>query len=831
LNTAPIPVPERCNRLDDDLDGRVDEDFRDETGLYAGPEACGGCGRRCGELPNATASACRTDGLDGAPRCVAEACTEGFGVDATGTCVSRAARLCAPCRTDADCGGLPEARCVETEGEPRCTIACDAAVPCPEGYACAADGLCTPAAGGCTCRPGVYFSLGCTLETTAGPCPARAECADGVLTACAGTPEVCDGRDNDCNGVVDDAFTDDDGAYRVDVAHCGGCGIDCREPRLRDARLACGGPSNDPRCIVDCPDAADGLQAGDAIDADSRLANGCECRLAALDDPPGLTDEADPAARLDANCDGADGEVERSLYVAPDGDDAAPGSPAHPLATITAALAASETAAAMGRPRPHIYVAAGIYPETVTLPDGVGLYGGYAPDFLAADPTAYVTEVRTPVWSAETGGAALIARGVGFGPETVVRGVRFVGASATSPRGAAIGALVVDPGPGLRLEATEVVAGDAVDGGDGADGPAGEAPDGSGGAGEPPRAAIETDARTCRPGDANAVRGGAGAAFVCGEADVGGGPGADAACPVDVGHPQADGAAGRGVGAGRGGRGGIDLRGPRFREEGCPDRVCCGLADFLVSGDWEVAGDGAPGSAGRNGDAGDACADPFGRLTQTGWQGGVALPGSPGGPGSGGGGGGGGGGARIEFVDGACPWPDGLGGGGGGGGAGGCGGAGGRPGESGGPSIGLFVEATRSGVTPPKLDGVRIVAGRGGTGGRGGAGGDGGTGGRGGPRGALAPADRTTPPLAGATAGGEGGHGGQGGSGGGGGGGCGGASVALWMTGDALRGLGPESFAGNDLRPGRAGRGGEGGAGTVRGADGARGETLDVLFR
>jgi hypothetical protein len=55
--------------------------------------------------------------------------------------------------------------------------------------------------------------------------------------------------------------------------------------------------------------------------------------------------------------------------------------------------------------------------------------------------------------------------------------------------------------------------------------------------------------------------------------------------------------------------------------------------------------------------------------------------------------------------------------------------------------------------------------------------------------------------------------------------------VAVWLTGDALRQAGPAITAGNELRPGRAGRAGEGGAGTVRGADGARGEAIDVLFR
>ncbi|NJN53161.1 MAG: hypothetical protein HC809_16800, partial [Gammaproteobacteria bacterium] len=77
--------------------------------------------------------------------------------------------------------------------------------------------------------------------------------------------------------------------------------------------LACGGDPFAPTCVVRCPDAADGIQIGDQLDGDRRIDNGCECEVTSLDDVGGDQAAADD---LDANCDGADGNVLASLYVA-----------------------------------------------------------------------------------------------------------------------------------------------------------------------------------------------------------------------------------------------------------------------------------------------------------------------------------------------------------------------------------------------------------------------------------------------------------------------------------------------------------------------------------
>ncbi len=826
--TSFISLPEVCNRLDDDLDGAVDEDFRDQDGAYASDAHCGACGRTCAPGPNVEAVACVVPDF-APPRCVATRCGDGYAPDASGTCVPRAGWLCRPCLDDVACGGFDGARCAEIAGESRCSISCGADQLCPEGYACAPDAVCRPANGGCACTPGAFFTAYCELETSAGPCRARSECVDGIQSPCAGEPESCDGLDNDCNGVVDDPFVTERGTYGVDPQNCGGCGIDCREPRLVDAELTCGGPAVDPHCVMACPDTADGLQVGDAVDADQSIGTGCECRLRALGDTPG-----DPDGQgTDENCDGADGVVADSVYVAPDGDDSAPGSPAHPKATLGAAVELAVASLGSRAPRPHIYLAAGAYEEVLVLHDGLQVHGGYSPDFLRTDPASYVTEVRAPSWNASPGGAALVADAVGR-TDTVVEGVRFLGASGTQAGEAAFGAWVQNPGPALRLVDCELRAGDGVDGADGADGPAGESPEAGGGAGAPPRAAAEDDRNECRAGAVNTVSGGRGTAFRCGGVDVSGGDGGAPTCPQDIGHAQSRGGVGVGEApGGSGGRGGQDLRGPRFNDQGCPSRVCCGLADFLVNDGWETAGDGEPGRAGTDGDAGAGCLDPFGGITDTTWGPAAAVGGTGGRPGAGGGGGGAGGGAYIESVPPECAYPDGLGGGGGGGGAGGCGGGGGRPGVAGSPSIGLVVRFTGAagGGAMPRLERVIVATGRGGLGGRGGAGGDGGAGGEGGARGGLQPEERTIPPLAGATPGGQGGHGGPGGSGGGGGGGCGGSTIGLWLEGARAPGAAEALTAGIEFEVENAAPGGPGGAGAVHGGAGADGEVVDVLER
>jgi hypothetical protein len=809
-----------CDGVDNDGDGRVDDPFRDEDGWYVHSDHCGACNSPC--VPSGAATAVRCQVTATGPECAAVTCSAGFA-QADGHCVRRGLSLCRGCAGDADCGNYSAAVCADIAGEARCTVRCDDGSLCPTGTSCDGE-VCRPDHGDCACVAGAFFALGCDIELDGGTCSGVAVCADGVLSDCFGSPEVCDGVDNDCNGVIDDPFVNDLGAYGVDVHHCGGCGIDCTGNPVPAVDLACGGPPSRPRCAMRCADIEDGLDIGDRIDADLLIENGCECTFAAREDEAGALDGG-----LDANCDGADGVVAESIYVAIDGSGTASGSPEDPRRSIAAAIAEAQASLSTATPRPHVFVAAGSYNEALHLVAGVHVHGGYAPDFRSRDPESYPTEIQPPAYEADTLGAGLVA--IGIQTLTEVGGVRIRGASAPASGQAAVGAFIDGCGSALHILDSVIEAGEGADGIDGADGTPGDAAPGGGGAGDPPRVALEDAAFSCLP--SNRVAGGAGQTHTCGGVDVSGGAGGSAQCagtdaPQSAQEPGIAGWGSPSQPGGAGGSGGWDTVGPLSNS--CGESVCCGLADFLVSSNHQNASDGEPGAAGADGAAGAGCADALGRFDAHAWVGGTTGDGTLGGPGSGGGGGGAGGSAAIEWHADDCEFADGLGGGGGGGGAGGCGGTGGAGGTAGSPSIGVRVVVRDTVFGAPALHGLRVITRSPGAGGWGGVGGNGALGGGGGPGGELAPEERTTPSLSGSSFGGGGGAGGPGGNGGGGGGGCGGSSVGIWLETPAPAPLIAAGYrGGNEFELAAPSDGGAGGGGSTTGGAGAPGEVRDVV--
>ncbi|MBX3273051.1 MAG: hypothetical protein KF729_22500 [Sandaracinaceae bacterium] len=615
----PVPRPEVCNGLDDDLDGLVsigvldggpafdadrfvDEDFRDELGRYVHVEHCGACNVLCAPSGQALEVTCGL--VEESPACVAVRCTAGFAPSSTGRCVPIHDRLCLPCADDGDCGDLEAASCALVGGERRCSIDC--ILGCPEGYACFGD-TCAPAGGSCSCEPGDSFTLACALFDPEGNrCPGSAVCDDGALGECVAPAEVCDGADNDCDGVIDDGFVDDRGVYSVDIHHCGECGVDCTQSAVPEGDLVCGGDPFAPTCVLLCPDTLDGIMPGDRVDADRDIATGCECTVTSTSDEPGPVRTEGEA--LDTNCDGADGIVVESFYVAPDGRDTGPGSPTRPLATLAVAVQRAADSLATRRPRPHVFVAAGVYTESVEIPDGVEVHGGYRRDFRALDPEGFRVEVRAPTDTTAPGGAALVVRGAGT-RRTVVEWLEARGLDASAPGQATFGLYALDPGPELILRDLSVFAGVPGDGAPGENGRPGRDFTAAPAQGEPPRGAVEDASRQCIPGPPNVVRGGAGGQNTCGGADVRGGDGGSPRCP-EFARFQPAGAAGNGaagVPGGAGGAGGQDSQGP-IMGISCSEAVCCGLADFTVPGDFQGPQPGSPGSPGGIGAPG---AGPF----------------------------------------------------------------------------------------------------------------------------------------------------------------------------------------------------------------------------
>ncbi len=230
---------EACNGRDDDCDGRTDEDFdagrpcEDPPGgeCFAGVLACD---------PESTMPLGSSVCTDGAPwpagsPCGRYGCAAGYillpgSCDGAGGCVSQGFN---------DCGGEACA------GEARCGQGCAEEGDCRDGYACVR-GVCTPARSDCAEDAGCIEGDPCTVDVCDrhGVCAhlPRADCgpeadtdgdgirngedgcaehfdpeaedadSDGTPDACdpcvatAETETLCDGVDEDCDGLTDEDF-------------------------------------------------------------------------------------------------------------------------------------------------------------------------------------------------------------------------------------------------------------------------------------------------------------------------------------------------------------------------------------------------------------------------------------------------------------------------------------------------------------------------------------------------------------------------------------------------------------------------------------------------
>ena len=174
-------IKELCNGLDDDCDGVADNGFD----LASDPANCGACGNLC-SAAHATAGCAKG-------QCVVGACIAGY-VDVNGSfddgceCMrsNGGVELCDG--ADNDCDGVID-NGFDLQNDPSNCGAC--------GKVCSASNAtpsCRQAACGFTCNSGFY--------------DANKQAGDGCEYACtpsANPTEVCDGIDNDCNGLVDAA--------------------------------------------------------------------------------------------------------------------------------------------------------------------------------------------------------------------------------------------------------------------------------------------------------------------------------------------------------------------------------------------------------------------------------------------------------------------------------------------------------------------------------------------------------------------------------------------------------------------------------------------------
>ena len=131
--------------------------------------------------------------------------------DTTYVCVPAMKDLCKPCTDSKQCGALPDV-CIDIGVAKSCAIQCSETVLCPQGFECSKKGetsYCLPASGSCECTPELDGTTRpCSLENEAGVCFGLETCdgPNGWSGCDAREPEaeVCNGKDDDCDGTVDE---------------------------------------------------------------------------------------------------------------------------------------------------------------------------------------------------------------------------------------------------------------------------------------------------------------------------------------------------------------------------------------------------------------------------------------------------------------------------------------------------------------------------------------------------------------------------------------------------------------------------------------------------
>ena len=728
--------------------------------------------------------------------------------DLAGLCEEEPGSFGCPCQDNGDClSGF----CVPASGGSVCTIEC--LEECPAGWNCTgimgfgADlvFLCVSEhLASCGSGEGVGLLYSCSSTWPPDPEPGESfvacygfeECTESGWSDCILPAELCDSQDNNCDGLVDEDFVDESGRYHT-PEHCGQCNNNCTFLTYPNATSSCDTSLPVAACAMQC--------LSGFFDLNSNPDDGCECEfLSPADLPDGV----------DQNCDGADGDIGNAIFVAKNGDDSQSGAIDRPMLTIQAAL---DKAHAAGKR--DVYVASGVYAQTIELKEGVGLYGGYSSDFKERGIDLNVTVIMGEEFTDAQPGAVNAFGIEGQAGATVLDGFTVFGHNNMIPGGSSYAVYVKDCTDGLRISHNTIEAGSAGAGSKGNNGMNGN----PGNSGEDGAYAFGVGTDDCtkifpvlpRPG-------GAGGTNSCeDDSQAQGGAGGGNTCPKTFGvAPVAyeNGKDGAGPEAGAGGKGGYD------REVWyCwmfPPSGECHQAD----NGKETSTPGIPGSDGSAGntEGGNGCfADAAGGAVIDGlWAGSSGLSGEKGVHGSGGGGGGAGGGAQDGP---SCNAVTHIGGSGGGGGSGGCAGSGGGGGGSGGGSFGIFVVWDDAPDSAPVVTDNAIAGGMGGPGGPGGNAGSGGPGGAGGTGGED---DFDSAPCA--APGSNGGAGGHGGHGEGGGGGCGGAAYGLFAHGNSDLDLSDWTTK-NTFALGTGGSGGNGGPSIGNpggnGADGLAGDS------
>lgn len=789
-----------CNGLDD---------RSEQVGTVAfGTAHCGDCGDTCNtSAPQASTFECvrLTAGIEGTCRPVCDEPTQFFDCDGVPE------NGCEAEVTDANLLFVPDC---DRDGIGRANF--------PPQFDCAASGnfvIFTDVDGDDTTDDRRECSVVLAVPTDGSGFGADCNDGDGAISPFG--IEVCDGIDNDCDGATDpyELFQLGDSCVPADPTVRGACragatracdgtgGVTC-QPAAPSVEL-CDGIDNDCDGLIDnlgaaTPENRLGEACRASEDPGPCGAGALICQGGGLVCSPALLPERDIAGDgNDADCDGVDADTERAIFVAIGGASnqaaGAPplGSPSNPVGTLARAFELIRVREAGPMPVEQVILTGGDY----QLPHGIRLDGD---DVGFTMIGGWTWDIDTNSWTPPSSARSTIEFSSVCPCAPAIDSTGACVSSSCAPLDGVVAAVHVTNPSGVRLShlnllvATQPVTRGPVAGlACSAEGPSPGACSGlevnqtqieldnaSPGQGWPSAAASGSagaqatlPAIRCLPPTQCNEDGGVGGVSACGAVGGNGGGysgGSIGRCfrLINVGYRLGQ-PGSFGLPIDIGGQGGVS---GFFNTLECldvlqaPGNGTRGLTRTVA---------GAGGTAGQ----GAIASPPLSPRTATAGVAGLS------------GGGGGGGGAMGPYQNTAVnPF-------GGGGSSGGCGGSGGAAGGNGGTIIGLLIDDPTS---APLLSSVDIQVGSGGNGGAGQAGGAGGTG--------IGPADQSAQTIGGA--------GGHGAGGGGGGGGAGGSAIGIarWST-VPVRVTPTVGTAGSGGPGGAAGVGGAGGIRITLAAD------------